>query len=323
MIQPPELKLYLPMTVGGDQVATTTQVWRVLRAAYRGDLEEVKSLGAECQGLLYAQYNYAPPIHFAVRQGHVELVKYLLKEGAHDPDYRIYPFLDSLQTVAGDRGFEEIESLLDEYARCGRVRFRKDNGRIDYGRTAVQTAFEKAVDQNWIEEARSILNDHPEFALDNTYFWSEGILTMPVKDGYFEMAELLLRYGATVPDILKWAQFYYFETYENAVFIMERGMNPNVMNWQRVRLLHDMAQKGAIDKAELLWRDGAEIDPVDDAFQSTPLGLAARWGQVEMVKFLLERGADPFVSGAEWSLPIAWARSKGHVEVVKILEKYY
>lgn len=310
------------MTVGGGQVATTTQVWRVLRAAYRGDLAEVESLKAECPGLLYAQYNYAPPIHFAVREGHIELVKYLLAEGAHDPDYRIYPFLDSLQMVAHDRGYEEIEALLDDYALRGTVRYRRDNGKIDYKRTELQTRFERSVSQNFVEEVRSILNDHPEFALDNTYYWSEGVLTSPIKNGHFEMAELLLRYGATVPDILKWAQFYYFETYANAVFIMERGMNPNVMSWQRVRLLHDMAQKGAIDKAELLLKYGAEIDPVDEVFQSTPLGLAARWGQVEMVKFLLDRGADPHKAGAEWARPLAWAESKGHAEVVSILKKY-
>jgi ankyrin repeat protein len=29
------------------------------------------------------------PIHFAVREGHVELVKYLLDNGAHDPNYKI------------------------------------------------------------------------------------------------------------------------------------------------------------------------------------------------------------------------------------------
>src|SRR6185312_2387609 len=179
MLQPPELKLILPMTVGGKQKTTTIQVWEILSASYYGDLEKVKSLAAECPGLLYAQYNYAPPIHLAVREGHRDLVEYLLAQGAHDPDYRIYPFLDSLQTLATDRGYDEIAAMLGNYATAGNVRFRGDNGAIDYKRTTLQKKFEKAVNEDKRAEVRRILNDHPEFAKDNTYFWSEGILTMP------------------------------------------------------------------------------------------------------------------------------------------------
>ncbi len=130
---------------------------------------------------------------------------------------------------------------------------------------------------------------------------------------------LLMSYGAKVPNILKWAQFYYFERYDGAEFIMQKGMNPNVMSWQHVTLLHDMAQKGFVDKADLLIKYKADIDPVDEAYQSTPLGLAARWGHLEMVKYLLSHGADINKSGAPWSTPLAWARKKGHREVEEFL----
>lgn len=76
----------------------------------------------------------------------------------------------------------------------------------------------------------------------------------------------------------------WIERYDAAAYLMEKGMNPNVMSWQRVTLLHDMAQKGLMDKAALLIRYGA-INVVDEAYQSTPLGLAARWGQREMVDY--------------------------------------
>ena len=67
-------------------------------------------------------------------------------------------------------------------------------------------------------------------------------------------------------------------------------MDPNTMSWQHVTLLHDMAQKGFIDKAELLIKHGADLVQIDEAYQSTPLGLAARWGNLEMVIFLLDSG---------------------------------
>jgi ankyrin repeat protein len=320
MTQPNELKLHLPMEVGNGVISTTTKVWEVLLASHNGDIDKVKNLSDECPGLIYAQYNYAPPVHFAVREGHTGLVKYFLANGAHDPGYRFYPFQESLETVANDRGYTEIQKLLDEYAANGNMhKFKGDNGEIFYNRTPQQNEFEKAVDENDLDKTKQILKEHPEFALDETYFWSEGILMMPVKENHRNMIELLMSYGAKVPDILKWAQFYYFERYDAAEFIMEKGMNPNVMSWQHVTILHDMAQKGFIDKAELLIRYGAGLNLIDEAYQSTPLGLAARWGRGEMVKYLLKQGADPNKAGASWATPLAWAKKRGHIEIEETL----
>lgn len=322
MIQPYELRLDLPMEVGNSERSTTGKVWEILTASHDGNLQRVKELVAECPGLIYAQYNYAPPIHFAVREGHKDLVKYLLDNGAHDPDYKFYPFQESLQTVANDRGYTEIAALLDEYADDPeRRKFSGDNGQIFYNRTELQAEFERAVDKNDLDKAEAILKQHPEFALDNTYFWSEGILTMPAKRYYREMIDLLMSYGAKVPDLLKWTKNYYFERYDAAEYMMEKGMNPNVMSWQHVTILHDMAQKGFMDKAELLVKYGAEINPIDEAYQSTPLGLAARWGQKDMVEYLLKQGTDPNKSGAGWATPLVWATRRGHHEIVELLKQ--
>jgi len=107
------------------------------------------------------------------------------------------------------------------------------------------------------------------------------------------MIDLLTSYGATVPALLKWTQFYYFERLDGASYAMEKGMNPNTMSWQHVTILHDMAQKGFIEKAALLVDYGADINPIDEAYQSTPLGLAARWGHADMVKYLLSAAQMP------------------------------
>ena len=323
MLQPIELKLDLPMKLSNDVVSTTTKVWNVLVASKRGDLKAVKRMADECHELLFAQYNYTPPIHFAVREGHVELVKYLLDNGAHDPKYKIYPFQDSLQTIANDRGYNDIESLLNEYAASSLLqKYKGDNGEILYDRTEMQLEFQHAVNKNGYNKVEAILKEHPEFAKDETYFWGEGIMVFAAKENNQKMMELLMSYGAKVPNVLKWTQFYYFERYDSAVFLMESGMNPNVMSWHHVTLLHDMAQKGDTQKAELLIKYGAAIDPVDEEYQSTPLGMAARWGETEMVEYLISKGADPKKSGASWSTPLAWARKKGHAEIENILLKH-
>lgn len=320
MVQPNELKLNLPMKLSHEVLSTTTKVWEMLQASRVGDIQKVMALGEECPELLYAQYNYTPPIHFAVREAHRDLVKYLLEKGAHAPKYRIYPFLENLQVIALDRGFDDIANVLNEYETNPDLqKYKGDNGEIFYNRSELETEFEKVVDKEDLKRAEEILKQHPEFAKDPTYFWSEGILTFAAKENNRPMLDLLVSYGATVPKILKWAQFYYFEHPEGAEYIMEKGMDPNTMSWQHVTILHDMAQKGNITKAKLLLQYGAEINAIDEEYQSTPLGMAARWGHFEMVNFLLQSGADPIKSGAPWSTPIEWAKKKGHTVIEQLL----
>ena len=144
---------------------------------------------------------------------------------------------------------------------------------------------------------------------------------MPAKDGDHRMLELLMDHGARCPDISKWGARYYFKHYDTAAFLLQKGMNPNHMTWREFTLLHDMAHTGDVSKARLLIENGADVDYIDDEFRSTPLGYAARWGHVAMVKLLLESGTDPSSSGAPWSTPLAWAQKKHHVEVEKILRE--
>jgi ankyrin repeat protein len=320
MIKPNDLKLGLPVKLSNGVISNSSKVWTVLEASKNGNLDKVKELAQQCPELIYAQYNYAPPIHLAVREGHLELVSYLLQNGAHDPDYKIYPFRDSLQTLARDRGLEEIECLLNEYAAdTSRHKYHGHNGEIIYSRSDSQKEFENAVDQGNLSLTEHILNQHPEYAKDQTYFWGEGILTFAAKKNNRAMIDLLTRYGATVPSVLKWAQFYYFERLDGATYIMQKGMNPNTMSWHHVTLLHDMAQKRDIPKAELLLKYNADINPIDEEYQSTPLGMAARWGHFEMVKYLIKHGADVNKAGADWATPLAWAKKKGHWEIENFL----
>jgi ankyrin repeat protein len=310
------------MEIANGVMSTTTKVWDILVASRNGNLDLVKKMVEECPELIYAQYNYTPPIHFAVREGHIALVEYLLAQGAHSPDYKIYPFQDTLQTIAQDRGYTEILAFLNEYVEDSSLhKFKGDNGEIYYNRTEMQQEFEKAVYEDDLQKAEKILQQHPEFAKDETYFWSEGILTFAAKGNNRSMIDLLMNYGAKVPDILKWAQFYYFEHDEGAVYMMEKCMNPNTMSWHHVTILHDMAQKGNLLKAELVIKYGADINLIDEEYQSTPLGMAVRWGQVEMVRYLLQQGADPNKAGALWATPLEWSRKKNFAEIEENLKQ--
>jgi ankyrin repeat protein len=233
----------------------------------------------------------------AVYQKQPEMAKLLLEHGANPntaPE-------SSGSALLHARKDPDLRRLLIEHGA------REDNS----DRKQIETL----IGDNELEEVEKVLQKHAELVQDPLAFWGEGILANPANGGCREMIELLVRYGARVPDVSKWGPNYYFKHTEIAALLLERGMNPNHMNWHHFTLLHHMAAKGDIPKARLLLDHGADINAIDEEYRSTPLGCAARWGQREALGFLLERGADPNKAGAPWATPLAWARKKGHTEI--------
>lgn len=319
MLTPIEMQRTLPMALHAGAKSTTTEVWAMLSAAFTGNIALAQELMAHCPALATCQYNYTPPLHFAVREGHLELVRALVDRGAYDPGYKSYPFGDTLLTIARDRGFDEIAGLLENALARGRARKWPETGEIDYEQDADQVRFDHAVHDGKRRDVERLLAARPDLARNELSSWAEGVLMMPANRRNRALLEVLLLHGATVPLMSKWARFYYFKHDDIAVFLMERGMSPHSRTWHGVTLLHDMAQNGDLAKARLLIDHGAELDVVEDEYRSTPLGLAARWGRRSLVELLLARGANPNAAGAPWSTPLAWARKKGHREIERVL----
>lgn len=86
-------------------------VWDIICAALTGDAAAIRRLLARSPDLHRAEYWYTQPIHFAVREGHVDAVRALLDGGA-DPTFRQYAG-DDLVTVARDRGHEDAARLIE------------------------------------------------------------------------------------------------------------------------------------------------------------------------------------------------------------------
>ena len=316
MIPLAEMRETRPMKLHGDVISTTTDVWSMLAASKEGTLERVKDLAKHCPALLTCQYDYTAPLHLAIREGHLDLVRFFVDHRALDLTYKTHPFLESLITVAEDRGYNAIAHFLKESLEDPKLtRAWGDTGKIDHGMDETQRRFQELVDKSMYDEVEELLQERPELAKNDLAFWGEGILSAPANGGDQQMLELLMRFGARVPDLSKWGERYYFKHYGIAVFLMEHGMNPNHMNWHLTTLLHDKAFRGDLQKVRLLLDYGAHIDAVDEEFRSTPLGFAARWGRREIAWLLLERGADPNKAGEPWATPLAWARKKGYPEI--------
>ena len=123
------------------------------------------------------------------------------------------------------------------------------------------------------------------------------------------------------------------EVFEAFRLLLEAGMTPNDPNWMRVTPLHLLAlgaTSHGTDGEEyrphpkmmaLFIEHGADLEAIDEEYQTTPLGWAARWGRSEAVELLLERGAKVEPQGVpDWAQPIVWAEKKGHAEIAEILK---
>jgi len=295
-------------------------------AAVRRYLREDPSLANfEDTSTVEATAAHHRPLLAAVKHGDVEMVRLLLEHGADacQPN-------DSNVRQALRKGYVEITRLLLEHGAsiAGITLDRAGSNQemrgllAEYGaeNAPIQRGIMSAVSDDDLEKVEAQLEENPEIAQDPATFWGEGILAQPARDRQFEMIDLLFRSGATVPDVTKWGISYYFRHPDIARLMMERGMNPNHRNWHRRTLLHDVAASGYLERTRLLLEYGAEIDPIDEEYRSTPLGLAARAGRAEVVELLLEAGADPTKAGAPWATPLNWARRRGHEEVAALLE---
>ena len=312
--------------------------YTIFIAAMRGDDQFVRDALARDRSLA----NFEDTCHHrvlsaAVRRGDAAMTRLVLEHGA-DPTLSEEgaPRGLSLWIAVNDRQLEIVRMLLERGADpngmvessgtpmmqaavrgADLTELLRSHGGTE--RTSDRDQVGKLIQAGKLDEAERVLRANPHLLVDEEAGWGDGILAGPAHDARHDVIAMLMRLGARVPLVSKWAPYYYFKHEATAAFLLDHGMDPNHMNWHRFTLLHHMAADAEIAKARLLLDHGADIDAIDDEYRSTPLGVAARRGQREMVKLLLERGADPSVAGAPWANALTWAEKRGHQSVADLL----
>ena len=286
-IRPVELQSgrSVPLAGGAAGFAPADAAWELFLATRRGDTARVTAIVAQHPGLALFEYNYTPPLHFAVREGHADLVRFFLERGAEVASYRSYPLQDSLLTYAEDRGHTEVARLLRTHL-AKRVTLRDGT-----------TAILQAAKDGDLARVESELARDPLLAQASNET-GDTALHVAAERGALPIVDMLLAAGAN-PNAMRgdgvkpihavllhgWrARVTREQAWTVADRLLARGGEYNI---------YIAAWRGDMPFVrDALARD-ASLASFEDTCRHRPLSAAASRNDIEMVKLLLEHGADP------------------------------
>ena len=277
-----------------------------------------------------APFTWGMPLQAAVELQRYDLAETLLKHGA-DPNARIYASGDPMFS-AFSRNDERMVALLERHGGTPTATsaglFRKPDlakkmlgGEINYRLDGVggESLGEQLL---W----GAACGGDPQILA-----WALERVEWPRDDPrWFEVLEQPLRSWTHGPS----GDSYDESTYLTCFRMLLERCDPNLRGRPTDRqqfgltTLHNLVARGdmsgeeRVEFARAILDAGARLDVRDHLLKSTPLGWAARWAVVPLVKLFLERGADPREPGTEpWARPRAWAERMQHPEVVRLLEE--
>jgi len=294
-------------------------VWDTITSAAAGDIARLRRLIERDRNLSRAEYFYAPPILFAVRQGQAEAVRVLLDAGAAEADWNGCD-LDGLIEIARDRSHEEVARLLEEVrgrrepavlAEDHPIHIAAETNDVESVRNLLSgdatllnrrddgkgTPLHRAVKGSAQEVIQLLLGSGCDVdATDDTNsqpldlaIWNQRQLPPSSRD--FHIAQLLLARGATFDLTIAAA----LGDLERATALLDQ--NPACVREVRAngkRALSTAVKFGHYEMVRLLLNRGADPNwPEADSQRGASLHAAARIGDREMVELLLAHGADP------------------------------
>jgi ankyrin repeat protein len=113
-----------------------------------------------------------------------------------------------------------------------------------------------------------------------------------------------------------------FGDIEACSLILAKGADVNWSALQQVPALHWAAQYGYVEVAQLLIAAGADVNKqTEDGARALTWAIVCLVGE-DIVRVLLEAGADPNFATRSWSSPLSRAIAAREISIVRLLVKY-
>ncbi|KAL6799179.1 ankyrin repeat-containing domain protein [Trichoderma sp. SZMC 28013] len=243
------------------------------------------------------------PLKLAVENDHTVVMKLLLEGGANPNDRDLDDYLEH----ASKTGNIDMAKLLFRWCDYQPNRRYLLHIATQRGHEAMMTL---------------LLDEGFDLESQDEEGWTP--LQHAAANGHEAVVKLLLQKGANPESKNKGGQTPLFEAAKNGHdailrLLLQKGANLDIKDkWGRTPLLQAM-DFGHEAVTKLLLENGANLleVPVDS---DTPLIIASRNGDYQMVKLLLEHGVNPNPEKPRaWTTALHSAASKGHVEIVRLL----
>jgi ankyrin repeat protein len=298
---------------------TGVEVWDMFRAAMAGDVDTLRQLLDKNAALVRCMYEYRTPLYFAVRENQVQAAALLLERGADPAKGLIH---DTLLVMARDRGYGRMQQLLEDRL----------------GVSPQGAAIFAAILDRDVARVRSLLDASPE-ALHAGDERSNKPIHWAVMTRQIDLIDELVARGADLnaprSDGARPIQLTsgdYFHRGWRDVPEETASTPADVLAHLSARGAYcdicTAASIGDVNRVtELLNQDPALANRVSDyvtyyACSGAPLRNAAAEGHMEIVKLLLEHGADPNLPEegiAPYGGALYAAVAGGHFEIAQLL----
>jgi ankyrin repeat protein len=263
-------------------------IWNMICASITGDLDTIKKLVARDPQLVNCEKGYLTPLYFAARENQKHVVEFLLANGVG----AAFEAGDDILTIVRDRGYTELTDFFEKQLR-DRYQIMPGGEEI----AALIRAFDKNAVRQSIEENPALVHVADKRG-NKPIHWAS--LTRQI-----DLIDFLLNKGADIdarrPD--------------GARAIDLTNGDYHYRNWYR-DLPATGLQSHALVVGYLLAR-GAYCD----------ISVAAKMGYYDRVKQLLEENPGlanevPEHNGYYSGYPLRNAAAAGHMEIVKLLLQY-
>jgi ankyrin repeat protein len=257
------------------------------------------------------------PLHIAARNGHVEVLKILLRGGA-DVNCR-GPYGQRALHVAGANGHAEATRVLVEEAGID-LNSRDDNNFTPLYQASLWGNF-RSVEVLVTRGADTSLGTSIGQDFSG---WTPLIVSS--EEGYLQCLRILLDAKADPNLAGPHGTPLYYAVMEEHIDLCEvllnYGADPNHSKLDPpilIQIFNDVTDAGVrLKLLQLFHENGAHIDGIDSSGMSALLH-AALLGDVPSVEYLLDHGADPKVADTEGRTAFDRAVDRDYVEVVRLL----